>query len=271
MFKKSTLLVKDRILQEVNNENFNLLDEINIIEITKSTNLDAKNSFRKNQNSISAFFAEQQTAGKGRNNRRWISPFGKNLYFSLAWRSKVAAARLQGLSLAVAVEVSKSLNKFSSENIKIKWPNDLFIHDKKLGGILIESSSSTKNQTEVVIGIGINIYMTREEGKNIDQNWVSLNSYLKKKTDRNKVAGSILDRMIRLTVDFPNTGIGAYVKQFETINILKNKECRVIAQNNLILEGVVKGINKKGELLLKVKNDIYNLTYGEVTIRKINS
>ena len=108
------------------------------------------------KNLFSIHLAEQQISGRGRNNRKWGSPHGKNIYISLGWKSRLIHSQLEGLSLAVATSLVSSLKEFTSSDLKIKWPNDLFINKKKISGILIETTDS-ENGLDVVIGIGINV------------------------------------------------------------------------------------------------------------------
>ena len=113
-----TLLSKKKILRSIKKDNLRNLDRIYIVKKTSSTNDDAKISLRKDNLKITAFFAEQQTSGRGRNKRNWISPFGKNIYFSFAWKADLNLNQLGGLSLATAVVVAKSFARIHETNLK---------------------------------------------------------------------------------------------------------------------------------------------------------
>jgi len=82
--------------------------------------------------------AEQQTAGKGRRGRQWISPFGSNIYASIVWKFEQGPTYLSGLSLAIGVAVIKSLKTHGIKDVGLKWPNDIYWQQRKLGGILVE-------------------------------------------------------------------------------------------------------------------------------------
>ena len=163
MTKKEDLLLKKEILNGLTARSFNLLNNLEIKNQTDSTNDDAKESLKKPHIKLSAHMAEQQNSGRGRNNRKWVSPFGQNIYLSLAWRSNLTFSDIEGLSLAIGVQVAESLEELTKEKIKIKWPNDLLINEKKLGGILIETSSDGKDALEIIIGIGINVFMQNKD------------------------------------------------------------------------------------------------------------
>jgi BirA family biotin operon repressor/biotin-[acetyl-CoA-carboxylase] ligase len=269
MTKKEDLLLKKEVLNGLTAPSFYLLDNLEIKNQTDSTNDDAKESLKKPHNKLSAHLAEQQNSGRGRNNRKWVSPFGQNIYLSLGWRSNLTFSNIEGLSLAVGVRVAESLEELINEKIKIKWPNDLLINEKKLGGILIETSSDEKGTLEIIIGIGINVFMKNKDTNEIDQSWTSLENYKKRNLDRNLIAAKILNNLLALTKDFKTTGFAGYIQAFENRNALENKECEVILDGKVSSAGLVTGINNKGELLIKINNEIINLRYGEVSIREL--
>ena len=100
MIKKDGLLCKKEIINSLREDALELLSKIEIKEQTNSTNDDARESLKNSSNILSAHFAEQQSAGRGRNSRKWISPFGKNIYLSLAWQSDLSFADIEGSKLS---------------------------------------------------------------------------------------------------------------------------------------------------------------------------
>ena len=266
---KDGLLCKKEITNSLNKDSMELLSRIEIKEQTNSTNDDAKESLKNSSHLLSAHFAEQQSAGRGRNNRKWISPFGQNIYLSLAWQSNLNFANIEGLSLAIGVEIAESLETHTDEVIEIKWPNDLLVNKKKLGGILIETSSGKKDSLEIIIGIGINVFMKNEDATKINQDWTSLENYKNRSLDRNLIAANLLNNLVQLTRKFKIIGFDGYKKAFENRNALINKDCEVLANGKVDYHGSVVGVNEKGELLLKRNNEILNLRYGEVSIREL--
>lgn len=100
--------------------------------------------------------AEEQTAGKGRRGRSWVSPPGKNLYFSVVLRPELAPQRASELTLVAAVALCETLRE-AGVHAQIKWPNDLEINGKKVAGILTELSAETDKVRFVVLGIGVNL------------------------------------------------------------------------------------------------------------------
>ena len=256
--------------QIINNLKKNLLDcspEILITKTTASTNDDAK-SYLENQSSpLSIHLSEQQVAGKGRNGKKWVSPKGKNIYLSIGWISPLKYSELDGLSLAVGTVLASTLNKYAENLIKIKWPNDLLFKKKKISGILIETVD-LGGTVGVVIGIGINVHMTKEEGRDIDQSWISLDEATDSINNRNEVVAILLNELFNLTVSFSQEGFKPFKGDFENLDLLKGKMCNISMNgHNKVVE--VMGVNDNGELLVKDNSENLTLRYGEVSIREL--
>lgn len=101
--------------------------------------------------------ADTQTKGRGAHGRVWESPAGTDLYFSIIDRVEVAAHRLPALTLAVGLGVAESVEDMTQAKALVKWPNDVWLNDKKCAGILVESTSTGASLGPVVIGVGINV------------------------------------------------------------------------------------------------------------------
>ncbi len=241
--------------------------EILVSQSTGSTNDDAKNHLLGQSTLLSIHTSEQQITGKGRNGKRWISPKGKNIYLSIGWLSNLKHFQLDGLSLAIGTVLASSLNKFTQNKVGIKWPNDLLIKNKKLSGILIETID-INNKIGVVIGIGINVHMTEEEGKEIDQSWITLDEVTNSKNNRNEIIGNIVNKVLQLTSIFIKEGFKAYKSDYESFDMLAGKKCSVnIGGIDKTVD--VLGVNDKGEMLVRAGSEYLTLRYGEVSIREL--
>ena len=267
MKENNPTLSKQSIIRSLSETFIEEIDSIFIEDSTESTNDNAKACLKTQKDLFSVHLAEQQTSGRGRNKRKWVSPYGKNIYLSFGWKSSISHSQLEGLSLAVATSLISALQEFTSENIKIKWPNDLLINKKKISGILIETSDS-KEGLDVVIGIGINVHMNESEGLEIDQSWGNLEESRVNELDRNKIIASIISKMHDLFKEYPKTGFNNYRIDFEAHNLLKDKLCKVETEKET-LEGKVLGVNEKGELIFEKNGEIQHLRYGEVSIREL--
>ncbi|WP_117090303.1 biotin--[acetyl-CoA-carboxylase] ligase, partial [Klebsiella pneumoniae] len=102
-------------------------------------------------------------AGRGRRGRKWFSPFGANLYLSMFWRLEQGPAAAIGLSLVIGIVMAEVLRKLGADKVRVKWPNDLYLQDRKLAGILVELTGKTGDAAQIVIGAGINMAMRRVE------------------------------------------------------------------------------------------------------------
>ena len=198
-------LEAERITNNLKKDILEYLPEIFISEKTASTNDDAKVYLPNQSSELSIHLTEQQEAGKGRNGKKWVSPKGKNIYLSLGWKSPLQYSELDGLSLSVGCIVANVLNSPANDQINIKWPNDLLINQKKISGILIETVD-IEGQVGIVIGVGINVHMSKEDGKDIDQSWVSLDEISEKTNDRNELIANLLNELFVLTKVFPVEG-----------------------------------------------------------------
>ena len=241
--------------------------EIFVSQSTGSTNDDAKNFLSEQSSLLSIHTSEQQIAGRGRNGKKWISPKGKNIYLSIGWLSNLKYSQLEGLSLAIGTILASSLGELTQNQVGIKWPNDLLIEKKKISGILIETID-LNNQVGVVIGIGINVHMSKEEGKEIDQQWISLDEVTESINNRNQVIGDVVNRVFQLTSLFTEKGFKPYKSDYESFDMLAGKKC------NVNIEGIDKtvdvlGVNDRGEMLVKEGSEYLTLRYGEVSIREL--
>jgi len=140
----------------------------------------------------SVVLAEQQTKGKGRYGRSWVSPYADNIYLSYYWQSRQTRADLANLSLVIGVAVISALAKLGSANYLMKWPNDIVVQNKKLAGILIETMQITKGLVELVIGIGVNVKNIATVSDIITQPVIDLETVLGHVVSRNQLAGYII-------------------------------------------------------------------------------
>lgn len=211
---------------------------------------------------------EHQTAGHGRRGREWHSPFASNLYFTMVWEFKKESIDLSGLSLAVAVAVTRTLKHFQIEkNLQLKWPNDILWHYKKLGGVLLELITEFYEKTKVVISLGLNVNMSKYKTHLISQPWVDMKGIVGKRIDRNTLVVKTILELINMLQQFEMHGLQAFLPEWQKKDMTYGKE--VIIQNaDHVQHGIAHGISDKGELLLK-KNDgeLIKVISGEVSLR----
>jgi BirA family biotin operon repressor/biotin-[acetyl-CoA-carboxylase] ligase len=126
--------------------------------VTGSTNLDAVDAGRAGASHGSVFFADEQTAGRGRGDHAWQSAAAQGLYVSILLRPAMKTADLPMLPLAAGLAAAKAVASVSDLTVDLRWPNDILIGSRKAGGILVESKAEGQAVSFVVVGIGINVH-----------------------------------------------------------------------------------------------------------------
>ena len=211
--------------------------------------------------------AEQQTAGRGRRGREWVSPFAKNIYFSLAWNFSGGAAALDGLSLVVGLSVVEALEALGVQGAALKWPNDVLLDDKKLAGVLLEIAGDATGLCHVVIGVGLNVNMALGEAHGITQAWTSLQQSMGQVMDRSQVLNALLLRLIANVKRFETEGLAPFAQAWLRYDAFIEKEVAVSLGERQII-GIAKGITDKGLLQLEVNGELQTFNGGEVSLRR---
>ncbi len=223
-----------------------------------STNTYAK---EKNFPHGTVILAENQTAGKGRKGRKWISQKGKGLYFSIVLREGINLNNFLIFSLLFPLAVRDAIKKYVSSEIFLKWPNDLYINEKKFAGFLIESEIEGNEVIKLIVGIGININNTEESFKNLDRPATSLFLEEKRTLDRKKIFSDIL---LSIEKYLENINFSKIIESTERYLLWKGKDV-IIPDINI--SGKLLGINEKGGLRILTSNGIKNIYSGDVSLR----
>ena len=204
---------------------------VSVTEETTSTQIDLANNFKAGN----VLVAEYQSAGRGRLDRKFEVPPRKGLTFSFCLD---AQTELGWIPLITGLAVSNAINKYLNQNLtNVKWPNDLLIDGMKLAGILSE-----KNSFGVVVGVGINIFQTREELP-ID-NAVSLSMF--GEIDRTKLLVEILNELGNML-----SNIAIHKNEYRSKCATLGKTVRVTLPNGEVIEDMAIAISEEGALLLK--------------------
>ena len=219
-------------------------------------------------------FAEMQTAGRGRRGREWVSPFARNLYFSVLWPFSQGIAAIQGLSLAVGLAVHRSLEEQGVKGVGLKWPNDILVSKgvasgAKLGGILIELTGDMSDACQVVIGVGLNLNLTNQDLTQIDQSATGIKQ-LGGSVERNAMAANLVSHLCQVLEQFSQQGFGPLQEEWNRHDAFKGQAVRLILPSSEI-KGVCAGVNEKGELQLETEAGLQSFNAGEVSLRVIES
>ncbi|WP_394205918.1 bifunctional biotin--[acetyl-CoA-carboxylase] ligase/biotin operon repressor BirA [Shewanella waksmanii] len=210
--------------------------------------------------------AEYQSAGRGRRGRTWVSPYGGHLYFSLFWRFPQGMAQAMGLSLVVACSLAEVLKQFDVENVGVKWPNDIYLDNRKLAGVLVEMSGQADSECNLVIGIGINLAMSAAQAEQIDQPWSDL-SGLPNLPNKTALTLALQSQLITDLQEFENEGLSAFMHRWQQADIFVNQQVKLL-MGDKVVEGVCKGIDEQGSLLLESEGKVQAYVGGEISLRK---
>ena len=244
------------------------LSKINIFQTIDSTNTYARQLAEKNSVSGLVILAEQQTGGRGRRGKSWVSPFAANIYLSIVWDFEQGAEALEGLSLAVGVAVRRALIAHGVQGVKLKWPNDIYVEQKKLGGILLEMIGDPAGHCSVVIGVGLNVSMPVSQASAIDQDWTDVATELQDKLPaRNKLAAELISEILPLLGTFQEQGFAAYRDEWQAADAFYGQTA-LISTPKQSIAGIVKGVDINGALRLELDGgNIESFIGGELSLR----
>ena len=200
-----------------------------------------------------------QTNGKGRMDRSWESNKGENLLFSLLIKKKTLLKLYSSISILSATVILSVLKEYNIDNVMIKWPNDVYIDDKKVCGILLESISTSENLECIVLGIGLNV----NQKEFIDSRATSMSLKLKKDINQKELKEKIYNRLME-ELERLEEGKSNYLSTIRLNNYLKNKEVYAIIDNEKVLSKVI-DINDDNSIKVESNNIIYNLLSDEIT------
>lgn len=260
------LLDRELILAVIPSTISSLLSALELHTQIDSTNRHAMSLAQAGAGSGHAVLAEQQLAGRGRRGRKWVSPFGKNLYLSLIWVFENGAAALEGLSLVVGVAVAHALQELGISDVQLKWPNDIYWQGRKLGGILLEMVGDATGYCQVVIGIGLNVDMSAEEASPIDQPWSDLFAARGRVISRNQLAGAVLSHLLPTLIKFESTGFSAFHAEWSALDFVAGRAV-VLHVGERSLVGIAAGIGETGALAIDTEMGREWFHGGEVSLR----
>ncbi|WP_349645432.1 biotin--[acetyl-CoA-carboxylase] ligase [Candidatus Parabeggiatoa sp. HSG14] len=209
--------------------------------------------------------AEYQTAGRGRQGRQWISPYGSGLCLSIKQYYETINKSLTGLNIALAVTVVRVLSLIGATEVGLKWPNDILWRGHKLAGLLLETRY--KKGCEIVIGIGINVKSPPISKNTITQPWVDLYTILGQPISRNVLAAMLIDHCLQTLIIYPQVGLTAFLDDWHNFDLSYGQTVTLSKQAEVIT-GTAWGIDdEEGSLLLQVGNEKRRFVCGEVSLR----
>lgn len=199
-----------------------------------------------------------QTAGRGRYGKRWLSPSGSGLCLSLAYTFVRKPENLPALTLAIGLGAIRALQACSVDGVMLKWPNDLVLNSGKLGGILTEAHAHSSQAISIVTGIGINIDIATgfeaKLGPDRTLPVADLSAYGSKLPARDQMTAHLIDGTYATFAEYEACGFAPFLRRWLTHDWLQGQYVTVDAQHRHVA-GVAAGIDEGGALLLDPDND----------------
>lgn len=209
--------------------------------------------------------AERQTAGRGRWGREWRAPFGGALAMSLLW--PFSGSALGGLSLAAGVALAEGLRELGLSEVGVKWPNDLLLQGRKLGGILVELSGEIGGPVKAVIGVGLNVALQPEVRQAIGQPVADLAGALGPEAyRRNRLAGVLAHRLIMACRVFEQEGFAGFHRRWDACDALRGQSITLHLPTGAV-EGIMRGVDEGGALVLEQADGRQTYFTGETQLK----
>lgn len=233
---------------------------------TESTNADLQH--RGSQACIHqlALTTEHQRAGRGRLGRVWQSPIAQNIALSVGWQFNRSAMSLEGLSLAVGAALAQALERSFGVSLSLKWPNDLYLNDCKCGGILVDVSGDLTQSCTVIVGVGLNVAITRQAGDTIDQPWAALSSMIEGDVSRSAILGVMLDALSAALQSYETGGFEQWRASFSARDWLAGQA--VIIEGGTEMTGRAAGVNSEGAMLVQTAEGVLPIYAGEARLAR---
>ncbi|WP_314077147.1 biotin--[acetyl-CoA-carboxylase] ligase [uncultured Granulicatella sp.] len=269
--QNNDVLSEQQITQELIQQHHPIDWVIQTMESTTSTNDLAKLYANHNSTTPAIFISEEQTAGRGRLGRKFVSPSKTGLYISLCLFPTIALEDLSLITCATAVACVETLEELTGKSLNIKWVNDLFYQDKKVGGILTEIISDFESQQvqALIVGMGINLIenpqsFPEELHSIVGSMFSSKTEYDNSSFNRNHFIAQFLEKW---TFYYQNLSKRDFIESYKEHSNVIGKSIKVI-EGTQVYHAYTKDIDENGHLIIeKEDKSLHALSYGEVSIR----
>lgn len=216
---------------------------------------------------LSFVFAEWQRAGRGRRGRTWLAPPATNLQLSCLKRFAGGYAALSGLSLAAGIAAVRALEDCGVCGVGLKWPNDLVHADAKLGGILVELGGEFMGPCHAIVGIGINVYLSRALRKALARPCTDLTGLCGGTApSRNALAAAVVERLAETLDAFDHAGFAAFAEAWAERDALAGRRIHVEHARGAF-DGIAAGVDARGALQVRTRAGLHGIDSAEVSVR----
>ena len=269
--ENNDVLSEQEINQELTQQHHPIDWVIQTMESTTSTNDLAKLYANQNSTTPAIFISEEQTAGRGRLGRKFVSPAKTGLYISLCLFPTIALEDLSLITCATAVACVETLEELTGKFLNIKWVNDLFYQDKKVGGILTEVISDFESQQvqSLIVGMGINLVEAPEAFPEelhsiVGSIFSSKKEYKAQSFNRNHFIATFLEKW---AFYYENLSKRDFIPSYRKHSNVIGKAIQVI-EGNPVYHAFANDIDENGRLIVEKEDKcLHALSYGEVSIR----
>ena len=264
-----TLLEETKIKQLIG-ETANWFN-VKVLDVVDSTNSFLIKEAATGYPHASCVAANIQTHGKGRRGRQWQSALGESLTFSFLWRFTRGAAGLSGLSLVVGVALIRTLKKLNIHQALVKWPNDILVgvdgQYRKLAGILIELQGDTDGQSAAIIGVGINLNLSKKQTAKIDQPSIDMQTLLGEAVDPNLFLAMIIKELSGVLSLFENDQFIPFKEEWLSYHAFQDKPISITLGSSEVIQGRPQDVSDEGSLIVMTDKGLKTFSSGEVTVR----
>ena len=239
---------------------------IHYFDETGSTNDDAKRFAAQGEVHGTLVVADKQTMGRGRRGRTWISTEGVNAFFSIIVRPDMSPNKASMLTLVMALAVCQAIREETELDAHIKWPNDIVVNRKKVCGMLTEMTAELDYIHEVVIGVGINMNQT-EFPEEIQENASSLYVQGGQKVMRSNLVKSCMEQFEKYYDMFMQSqDLSGLQDTYNALLVNMDTGVKVLDPKGEY-EGIARGIDEEGQLLVERDGKLQAVYAGEVSVR----
>jgi len=259
----------DRIRAHLAREARARIARIDVAWTIGSTNTALLERANPQSGSAEVLLAEYQSAGRGRRGRAWLAPPGGAICLSMSWTFREVPQDLGALGLVVGVCALKALREHGVAGVSLKWPNDLLVDERKLGGVLIDLRAESAGAACVVIGIGLNLMLGAAVLQQIAASGTAatdLASLARPLPARNALVAALVSACVHGLIEFERQGLKPFIEDWRAADALRGRAVNVSAADG-VARGVARGIDLRGALVLETPQGIRRFISGDVTVR----
>lgn len=238
-------------------------------EQTGSTNADALQHHARHGRDVVAF-GEAQNAGRGRRGREWLSPFARNIYCTVGISRAMPPASQGLLSIVTGIALCRALRRETGLDVALKWPNDLLLDGRKLGGVLIESRALGAERFFFAIGYGLNLFMSADELAALGRPATSLDLHLEDRPDRSRILQATIEAVLVAVREFDVGSVARLIDEFAELDAYHGDEIELHGAERQV-SGINRGIDDRGQLRLETAAGVELYSAAEISLRVKNA